>query len=126
LYRYLLDTNVVVVFQKAAHLRALVAAASTVSMAMVDDVYDELTLPKPGRAEKAEMREAASVLGGSAIGVEEILVSSPEDDVRTNLRARGNPGPGEAASVAFAVARDPPLWWAAWSAGSYPVTCTAG
>lgn len=60
-YRYLLDTNVVVVFQKAAHLRALVAAASTISMAMVDDVYDELTVPKPGRPTRAEMSDAARI-----------------------------------------------------------------
>lgn len=106
MYHYLLDTNVIVVFQKGAHLPALVAAASTVSLVVVDDVYDELTVPKPGKPLRAEMREATSVLGGSAIRVEEILGGSPEDDIRTNLRARGNPGPGEAASVAFAVGRD--------------------
>jgi predicted nucleic acid-binding protein len=104
-YVYLLDTNVVVVFQKASHLRSLVAAASTVSMALVDDVYDELTVPRPGKPRTAEMREAESVLAGSAIPVEEILVGSPEDALRSGLRARGNPGPGEAASVAFAVTR---------------------
>jgi predicted nucleic acid-binding protein len=105
-YHYLLDTNVVVVFQKAAHLPALVVAASKVSIAMVDDVYDELTVPKPGRPPRAEMREATKLLGGSAIRVVEILSDSPEDGIRTKLRARGNPGPGEAGSVAFAVPRD--------------------
>jgi predicted nucleic acid-binding protein len=105
-HHYLLDTNVVVVFQKAAHLPALVVAASKVSIAMVDDVYDELTISKLGRPPRAEMREAASLLGGSAIRVVEILDGSPEDGIRTKLRARGNPGPGEAASVAFAVTRD--------------------
>ena len=94
------------VFQKANHLPELVGAASKVSIAMVDDVYDELTVPKPGRPPRAEMREAARLLGGSKVSVVEILGDSPEDGIRTNLRARGNPGPGEAASVAFAITRD--------------------
>jgi predicted nucleic acid-binding protein len=105
MWRYILDANVVVVFQKAGRLAALVVAASQVSMAMVDDVYDELTVPKPGKPATAEMREVARVFHGSVITVEAILVGSPEDRIRTSLRARGNPGLGEAASVAFAVHR---------------------
>jgi len=104
-YRYLLDANVIVVFQKAARLAELVTAASTIQMAMVDDVYDELTIPKPGKPITPEMREAARVLSGSAVAIEVILASSPEDVTRTSLRARGNPGAGEAASVAFASPR---------------------
>ncbi|MEO7331504.1 MAG: hypothetical protein ABI193_23210 [Minicystis sp.] len=104
-YRYLVDTNVIVVFQKAGHLGALVTAASTVSMAMVDAVYDELTVPKPTRTMTPEMRKAEGLLRESAIEIEEIILSSAEDDLRSRLRARGNPGPGEAASVAFAVSR---------------------
>jgi predicted nucleic acid-binding protein len=91
MWRYILDANVVVVFQKAGRLAALVVAASQVSMAMVDDVYDELTVPKPGKPATAEMREVARVFHGSVITVEAILV--------------GSPGLGEAASVAFAVHR---------------------
>jgi len=106
MYRYLLDANVVIVFQKSGRLDALVAAASHVEMAMVDDVYDELTVPRPGKPRTPEMREAESLLKGSAIQVEPISVSSPEDGIRTNLRARGTRGAGEAASVAFAVSRD--------------------
>ncbi len=105
MYRYLLDANVFVIFQRAGRLEALVAAASVVALAMVDDVYDELTVPRPRKPITPEMREAARLLLGSAIAVEAILAGSPEDVTRTNLRARGNPGPGEAASVAFALPR---------------------
>jgi len=104
-YRYLLDANVIVVSQKATRLEALIAAAAAVPMAIVDDVYDELTIPKPGKPETPEMREAARVLRSGALAVETILAGSSEDAARTSLRARGNPGAGEAASVAFARAR---------------------
>jgi predicted nucleic acid-binding protein len=111
MYRYLLDTNVVVVFQKAGCLDALVNAAfvaiTSVKMAMVDDVYDELTVPKPGKPKTAEMIQASAVIKPSKIQVEEISVGSTEDAIRTSLlsRTKGKPGAGEAASVAFAVAR---------------------
>jgi predicted nucleic acid-binding protein len=107
MYRYLLDTNVVVIFQKAGRLDALVAAAS-VPMAMVDDVYDELTVPKLGKPKTAEMIEVAVAIRESAIKVEEISAGSTEDAIRTSFlaRTRGRPGAGEAASVAFAVERD--------------------
>jgi predicted nucleic acid-binding protein len=107
MYGYLLDTNTVVVFQKARRLDALVASASKVQMAMVDDVYDELTRPRRGKPKTAEMTEAATALRGSAIMLEEIVVGSPEDATRTSLlnRTRGRPGAGEAGCVAFAVSR---------------------
>ena len=89
MYRYLLDTNVIVVFQRAEHLDALVVAAATVSMAMVDDVYDELTVPKPTKHKTPEMDAARAVLGACAIPIEQILAGSPEDGIGpSSWRAR--------------------------------------
>ena len=65
--RYLLDANVVIVFQKAGHLSELAGAAERVPIVMVDDVQDELTKAKPGKPSTPAMRDAERALGSSAI-----------------------------------------------------------
>lgn len=101
--RYLLDSNVAIVFQKAGHLPELPAAAKRVPLAVVNDVLEELTLPKPGKPLTRDMKEAERVLSNDAIPLLNIFSSTPEEKVRDALRARRNAGKGEAASIAIAM-----------------------
>jgi hypothetical protein len=101
MFRYLLDANVVIKFQQAGLLDELAKAAAKVPMAIVDDVRDELTVPKRGKPITAEMKEAARVLGDGVIELLEIEADSFEDKTRIALRAR-RAGAGEAGSVAIA------------------------
>ncbi|WP_437878418.1 hypothetical protein [Sorangium sp. So ce513] len=102
--QYLLDANVVIPFQRAGSLKALVAAANCVPMAIVDDVLDELTLPrKPTDPVTRLMTEADRELRGSSIELIEVLAGSEEDATRGALMALVDRG--EAASIAVASRR---------------------
>ncbi|WP_437947558.1 hypothetical protein WME98_43540 [Sorangium sp. So ce296] len=102
--QYLLDANVVIPFQRAGGLKALVAAANSVPMAIVDDVLEELTLPrKPTDPETNLMKEADRELRGSSIELIEVLAGSEEDATRTTLMAFVDRG--EVASIAVASRR---------------------
>jgi hypothetical protein len=46
---YLLDTGIVLGFQKSKQLEALVDAAAHVPIAFVEEVYDEVTEPRAGK-----------------------------------------------------------------------------
>lgn len=107
MFRYLLDSNVVITFQRASCLADLAGAAATVGLAIVDDVVEELTQPpRPADPVTAKMKEVSRVLGGGSIGVIPIVAGSPEDGIREALRRLV--GAGEAASVAVAM-RQPDL-----------------
>lgn len=102
--RYLLDTNAVIPFQRAGCLKALVAAAKSVPMAIVDDVLEELTVPrKPTDPETNLMKEAGRELRGSSVELIEVLAGSEEDATRGVLMAFVDRG--EAASIAVASRR---------------------
>jgi hypothetical protein len=99
--RYLLDANVVIKFQQAGLLDELAKAAVKVPLAIVDDVRDELTVPKTGKSTTADMRAVARVLDDSSIELLAIEVPSPQVSIRKALLAR-KAGLGEAGSVAIA------------------------
>ncbi|MCC6554374.1 MAG: hypothetical protein IT372_15435 [Polyangiaceae bacterium] len=104
MFRYLLDSNVVITFQRANRLAELAAAAATVGLAIVDDVEEELTHPpRPADPVTAKMKDVARVIAGSSIEVIPIIAGSPEDWGREALKRLV--GAGEAASVAVAVRR---------------------
>ncbi len=99
--RYLLDANAVIPFQRARCLNALVDAAKSVPMAIVDDVLEELTLPRrPTDPETNLMKEARRELRGSSIALIEVLAGSEEDTTRSAFMAFVDRG--EAASIAVA------------------------
>jgi predicted nucleic acid-binding protein len=104
MFRYLLDANAVIPFQRAGCLNALVAAAKSVPMAIVDDVLEELTVPrKPTDPETNLMKEANRELRGSSIELIEVLAGSKEDATRGARMAFVDRG--EAASIAVASRR---------------------
>lgn len=102
--RYLLGANVIIPFQQAGRLADLVTAAGQVAMAIVDDVFDELTLPKkPTEPQTKWMVDAERALRGSAVAHIPVFAGSEEDNVRTALKASVDAG--EAASIAVASRR---------------------
>lgn len=100
---FLLDTGIVLGFQKSKHLDALVAASTRVSIAFVEEVYDEITDPRGGK-HAAAAEQAKVAIDGSRIAVRSIAVDSPEAATFAALR-RGKSSPtadlGEAASIAL-------------------------
>jgi hypothetical protein len=108
--RFLLDTGIVLGFQKAGHLDALVGSAARVPLALAEEVYDEITDPRGGRHGDAAAR-AKRAIDGSAIDVRSIMTGSAAETTFSALRAgRASPTAdlGEAASIALA-AHDPDL-----------------
>lgn len=103
--RYLLDTNTLIVFQRAGHLDTLLDAAALVPMVIADDVHSELTVPRPGKPMTPELAQAARALSKNAIPAIEIDAGSAEDQARTALRRLNNTGAGEAGSIALAARR---------------------
>ncbi len=102
--RYLLDSDVVIPFQRADGLDALAAAAKVVPMAIVDDVFEELTRPKkPTDPVPHWMKKADEALRRSSIELIEVFAGSAEDTTRDVLMRVV--GTGEAASVAVAARR---------------------
>jgi hypothetical protein len=101
---YLLDTGIVLGFQKASQLDALTDAAAHVPIAIVEEVYDEVTEPRGGKhAALASLAKRA--IDGSNIELRSIAVGSPESATFGAFRA-GKSSPtadlGEAASIALA------------------------
>lgn len=112
--KYILDANILTRFQDAGQLAALCRAASSVPLLIVEEVYDELTLQRPG--DKAEIlrkkRAAQNILDASAKSflVRGIVPDSPAHHMLLALRSgrTSERDIGEAASVALAC-EDPSL-----------------
>ena len=111
---FLLDANVFLDFQNGGLLPELVTAAQVVDMAVAEQVFDEVTLPKPGDSSAlvGKKRQAALVLREARINKLEIAPATPEAELMQSLLAPlqtlKNKDQGEAASIAIA-ARDPSL-----------------
>jgi hypothetical protein len=110
---FLLDANVLVDFQNASLLPALVKAAQVIDMAVAEQVFDEVTLPKADDSSDlvGKKRQAAIALRGSRIAQVEILPGTPEAVLMQALLAPFQTikkDHGEAASIALA-ASDPSL-----------------
>lgn len=111
--KYLLDANGIVHFQKGNCLDALVDAAKIVPMAIVSDVFDELTgTDQPEEPRTKWMKDAADALSSGPIEVIRVQVLSNEDAARTTFIRLMNPNAktttrnrGEAASAAIALHR---------------------
>lgn len=105
---FLLDANVLLDFQIAEGLPALVEAARILDMAVAEKVYDEVTLPKPGDSGQivGKKRSAAAVLQGARIAKLEILPATPEaalmQALLAPLQSVKDKDQGEAASIALA------------------------
>lgn len=101
---FLLDTGIVLGFQKSNQLHALIQAAENVPIAIVEEVYDEITDPRNGK-HAASALSAKTAIGASKITVRSIAVGSPEAVTFGSLRL-GKTSPtadlGEAASLALA------------------------
>ena len=96
MYRYLLDADVFIPFQRSGCLDVLGHAAQVVPMAIVQDVRDELTAPKGLTDPLIRVkREAANVIQSSQMEVILIGGGSNEDLTRNSLR--GSIGAGGAA-----------------------------
>jgi hypothetical protein len=102
---YLLDTGIVLGFQKSGHLEALTEASGRVRIAIVEEVYDEITDPRGGKHAVAAC-QAKRAIDGSGIELRSIPVGSPAASTFSLLRI-GKTSPtadlGEAASIAVAV-----------------------
>lgn len=111
---FLLDTNVLLDFQNAGILSALVNAAQTVDMAVAEEVFDEVTLPKQddSGALVGNKRQAAAALASARIEKLEIIPGTREAALKQALLAPlqtvREKDQGEAASIALA-AGDPTL-----------------
>lgn len=108
---YLLDAGVVVLFQRAGELDQLVHASRLLPMAIVKEVYQELTEPQPAKpATMARARVTRKLLDGSAIRRLELRVDSPGIAKFVELRGGRKTAHdrGEAASIALA-SEDPEL-----------------
>ncbi|WP_437276345.1 hypothetical protein WME90_34570 [Sorangium sp. So ce375] len=105
---FLLDANVLVDFQNAQLLSALVDAAQTLDMAVAEKVFDEVTLPKPDDSSDlvGKKRQAAAALDGARIRKIEILPGTQEATLMQALLAPlqtvKEKDQGEAASIAIA------------------------
>lgn len=105
---YLLDANVLLDFQQAGALPALVNAAESSPLAVAEKVLDEVSVPKPSDSGDliGKKRQAATILKGSRIRIVEILPQSPADALMrallAPLKSLTDKDQGEAASVASA------------------------
>lgn len=105
---FLLDTNVLVDFQDAQLLPALVDAARTIDMAVAEKVFDEVTLPKADDSNGivGKKLQAAAALQGAPIKKIEILPGTQEATLMQALLAPlktvKEKDQGEAASIAIA------------------------
>jgi hypothetical protein len=102
---YLLDTGIVVGFQKAGHLDALVQAASRVSLAIVEEVYDEIVTDAMMTKHRAAATEAKELIGTSRMVVRSLKLASVEAATHAAIRAGKTSATadiGESASIALA------------------------
>jgi hypothetical protein len=98
---YLLDTCIVAAFQQAGELAALVEVASAAPVALVEEVFDELTRHVSGRS-RASSEEIDRVLR-PAVQVIGIGIDSPAAHTLAQLRATRSKTDdlGEHASIAL-------------------------
>jgi predicted nucleic acid-binding protein len=103
-HSYLLDTGIVFGFLKPGHLGVLVSASNVVPLAIVEEVYDEVTDPRNGKHAMSAKQAKASI-DASAIHVESIMLGSAAADTLTAIRSgrTSSSDVGEAASIALAV-----------------------
>jgi hypothetical protein len=102
--RYLLDTGIVLIFQKTGHLEALTLATRTVNILLVEEVYDEVTEPRNDKHKEAASA-AKTTLDDSDAEVVSILLGSPVADTYSALRGgkqSATANVGESASIAYA------------------------
>lgn len=105
---FLLDANVLLDFQNAALLPALVGAAQVVDLAVAEQVFDEVTLPKANDSSDliGKKRQAAHALREARIAKIEIIPGTREAELMQALLAPLQPlnekDHGEAASIAIA------------------------
>lgn len=105
---FLLDANILIDFQNANVLPSLVHAAQSVEMAVAEEVFDEITLPKPHDTPGTvgKKRQAAEALKDAPITKLELLPGTPEakliQSLLAPLRSVTEKDQGEAASIALA------------------------
>jgi len=105
---FLLDANVLLDFQNAGELPALVQAAQRVDMAIAEEVYEEVTHPKAGHSPEliGKKRQAKLALDAGWIRTIEILPGSESAILKQQLLAGHqtlkDKDRGEAASIAIA------------------------
>jgi hypothetical protein len=102
---YLVDTGVVLGFQKAGHLDALADAGHGISLVLVEEVYDEVTDPRNDKHAVAA-RDAKRLIDASKVRVCSISLGSPAAATHSSIRAGKKSATadlGESASIAFAV-----------------------
>jgi len=101
---FLLDTGIVLGFQKSRHLDALMAGSVRVPPVITEEVYDEITDPHGGKHGPAASA-AKKAIDGSRIEVRSIALGSDAAMTFASLRI-GKTSPtadlGEAASIAVA------------------------
>ena len=85
--RYLIDSNVIIDFQLAGRLEALLEAASIVPLAAVEQVYDEVATPAPGDRPDTvgKKRSANGAIRGSRLRIVAFLPGSPAEGLYTAL-----------------------------------------
>ena len=104
---YLLDACTLVLLQRTGHLGILESLGAHFDLAVVEEVYDELTDPPRGRHKKAAQQ--AKALLDAHVMLVCIEVGTPASDRLAHLRAgRTNPKAdlGEHASIAWAADND--------------------
>jgi hypothetical protein len=112
--KFLLDAQLVIDFQASNALHALAKAAETVELAVVEQVFHEVTLPRAGdKSDTADKKMfAGRALAGSRLEIVELNPgTAPEPTLKALLAARlgsSKKDTGEAASIAIAK-HDPSL-----------------
>jgi predicted nucleic acid-binding protein len=101
-----LDTGVVVAFQRTGRLGLLAEIGARESLVIVEEVRDELLNVPPKHARRATDIQMA-LLDSERVRVESIMATEPAADVLSELRAgrSASADKGEAASIAWASAR---------------------
>jgi len=105
--RFVLDTGVVIGFQKAGRLDDLVDASRVVSLALIEEAFDEIVRPRNGK-HKAAAASAQAALTASGMTIIALDVAGPEATTLAELRS-GKTSPsdlGEAASIAYSIHHD--------------------
>jgi hypothetical protein len=97
---HLLDTGIVLAFQKSGHLDALTDASSASAIAIVEEVYDEITDPRGGR-HAAAAADARILIDGSKIQVVSVALGSIEAATLTVFRTGKSSASSDRGEAAF-------------------------
>lgn len=104
---FVLDTGVVLGFQKAAQLAVLVQASQKVPLILIEEMYDEIVRPRNNKHSE-QARQAKELFQASAFMVVSLDVDGSEAAILAKLRG-GKASPsdmGEAASIAYAYSHE--------------------